>query len=158
MSAKKKKGALPGEVRNTKLHFKYAVEEKIEAGIVLQGTEVKAIRAGDAQITEAFARINQGEVFLYNAHIQEYVFGNTQNHKPTRPRKLLLHRKEIDRVRGALEAGGKTLVPSRLYLKNGLVKVELALCKGKKLHDKRDSMKKKLQLREAERAMKAYAR
>lgn len=154
--AKKKKKAAPGEIRNKKLHFKYHVEERFEAGIVLKGTEVKAIRNGDAQINEAFCKVNNGELFLYNAHISEYAFGNLNNHAPGRARKLLLHRKEIDRIRGQLEAGGKTLVPSRIYFKKGLIKLEVALCTGKKLYDKRDDLKKRMAQREAERAMKAY--
>ncbi len=154
--AKKRKKAASGEIRNKKLHFKYQVEETFEAGIALKGTEVKAIRNGDAQISESFCKVNNGEVYLYNAHISEYTFGNLNNHAPGRVRKLLLHRKEIDRIRGQLEAGGKTLVPSRIYFKKGLIKLEVALCTGKKLYDKRDDLKKRMAQREAERAMKTY--
>lgn len=143
------------EIRNARLRHEYLVEETYEAGIVLTGTEVKSLRAGHGQIGESFCRVAGNAVLLYNAHISEYKFGNQNNHEPTRTRKLLLHRKEIDRIRGALERAGKTLVPSRLYFQHGLVKVEVALCVGKKLYDKREDMKKKIALREAERAMKA---
>ncbi|MFP4069473.1 MAG: SsrA-binding protein SmpB [Opitutales bacterium] len=142
------------EVRNAKAFHNYFVGEKFEAGLVLQGTEVKAIRDGNAQITEAFCRIEKGQVWLYNCHIGEYKFGNFQNHPPRRKRKLLLHRREINKLIGAVEAGGKTLVPLRLYLKHGLVKVEIALCTGKKLHDKRETLKRKVVMREAEREMR----
>ncbi len=123
---------------------------------MLKGTEVKAIRDKQGRIEEAFCRVNGSEIFLYNAHIPEYSFGNLNNHSPDRARKLLLHRKEINRLRGQLEAGGKTLVPEKIYLKHGLVKVKVALCTGKKLYDKRDDMKKRVAMREAERAMKAH--
>lgn len=142
------------EIRNSKAFHNYFVGEKFEAGLVLQGTEVKAIRQGDAQITEAFCRIEKGQVWLYNAHIGEYKFGNFQNHPPRRKRKLLLHRREINKLIGAVEAGGKTLVPTRVYLKHGLVKAEIALCTGKKLHDKRETLKRKVVMREAEREMR----
>jgi len=154
--ARKKKGDARKEIRNKRLHFKYKVEEKLEAGIVLQGTEVKSIREGNAQLNEAFCRVTGNDVILYNAHIGEYSHGNYNNHAPTRTRKLLLHRKEINRIRGQLESGGKTLVPSKMYFKKGLIKLEVALCTGKKLYDKREDMKKRVEMREAERAMKAY--
>ena len=118
------------------------------------GTEVKAIRAGNAQITESFCRIDKGQVWLYNAHIDEYRFGNLQNHQPRRKRKLLLHRREINKLIGAMDAGGKTLVPLRVYLQHGLIKIEVALCTGKKLHDKRQTLKRKATMREAEREMR----
>ena len=153
---RKKKGDARKEILNKKLHFKYKVEEKLEAGIVLQGTEVKAIREGNAQINEAFCKVTGDDIILQNAHISEYTHGNYNNHAPARPRKLLLHRKEINRIRGQLEAGGKTLVPARLYFRKGLIKLEVALCTGKKLYDKRQDMKKRVEMREAERAMKTY--
>ena len=152
--AKSKQQERNKEIRNAKVHHNYFVTETYEAGIVLRGTEVKSVRLGKAQIAESFARIDKGEVFLYNAHISEYAFGNLNNHNPTRPRKLLLNRREIHKILGSIESGGKTLIPTRMYLKHGLVKVELGLCTGKKLHDKRETLKRKIDLREAERAMK----
>ncbi|MCG8525900.1 MAG: SsrA-binding protein SmpB [Opitutales bacterium] len=152
--AKKKKDERNKEIRNSKVHHNYFVGDTYEAGIVLRGTEVKSIRNGKAQIAESFARINKGELFLYNANISEYAFGNLNNHNPVRPRKLLLHKREIHRIMGAIESGGKTLIPTRIYLKNGLVKVEIGVCTGKKLYDKRETLKKKVDMREAERAMK----
>ena len=142
------------EVRNAKAFRNYEIGERFEAGIVLRGTEVKSIRNSKAQINEAFCRVEKEEVFLYHAHIAEYAFGNFNNHNPKRPRKLLLKRREINRIRGALEAQGKTLIPLRLYMAHGLVKVEIALCLGKKLYDKLHDLKKKVEMREVERALK----
>jgi len=150
---KKSKGAFQ-ELRNKKAFHNYIIEDKYEAGIVLTGTEVKSIRAGKAQITEAFVRVENGDAILYHAHIDEYKFGNVNNHNPLRPRKLLLHKAQINKLQSAIDAGGCTVVPLRLYFKGALVKVEIAVGKGKKLHDKRDSIKKKEASREAERAMK----
>lgn len=153
--AKKNKGKERlTEIRNAKAFRNYEIGEKFEAGIALRGTEVKSIRNNKAQINEAFCRVENNEVFLYHAHVAEYDFGNLNNHNPRRPRKLLLKRREINRIRGALEAQGKALIPLRLYLKHGLVKVEIALCVGKKLYDKRHDLKKKVQMREIERAIK----
>ena len=156
MCAKKKKsaGSHQREIRNAKAHHNYFVGERFEAGVVLQGTEVKAIREGNAQIGESFCRIEKGQVWLYNSHIGEYSYGNFQNHPPRRKRKLLLHRREINKLVGAVEAGGKSLIPLRLYLKNGMIKIEIALCTGKKLHDKRETLKRKVAMREAEREMR----
>ena len=154
MCAKKKKSAdQQREIRNAKARHNYFVGETFEAGLVLQGTEVKAIREGNAQIGEAFCRVEKGQVWLYNSHIGEYKFGNFQNHPPRRKRKLLLHRREINKLIGAVEAGGKSLVPLRIYLKHGLIKIEIALCTGKKLYDKRETLKRKVSMREAEREM-----
>ena len=149
----------PPEVVNRKLPFRYAVRERLEAGLVLQGTEVKSYRAGQAQIAEAHVRLDRsGEVFLINAHIAAYSHGTDANHDPTRPRKLLLHRKEIVRLRTAQEREGMALVPARLYLAHGLVKVTVAICKGKKLRDKRQDLRRATELREAERALNARQR
>lgn len=157
MSAKKKQDK-PGfrEIRNAKASHKYIIGQKFEAGIKLTGTEVKSIRLGKAQIAEAFVRVEQGNAILYHAHIEEYAFGNRQNHNPTRPRRLLLHKKEIEKLQSAVEKGGDTIVPLKLYLKHGLVKIEIALCKGKQLYDKREDLKRKTALREADRALKAH--
>jgi SsrA-binding protein len=151
--AKKKSTDHQREIRNGKAHHNYFVGDRFEAGIVLQGTEVKAIRAGDAQISEAFCRIEKGQAWMYHSHIGEYKFGNFQNHPPRRKRKLLLHRREIHKLIGAMDAGGKSLIPLRIYIKHGIIKVEIALCTGKKLHDKRETLKKKISMREAEREM-----
>lgn len=144
-------------VRNAKASFKYHIGEKFEAGVKLLGTEVKSLRNGDGQIAEAFVRIDkQGNVILYHAHIKEYSFGSDNNHVPTRPRPLLLHKREILKLKHAVEAGGFTIIPLALYMKNGLVKVEIALCKGKKLFDKRETAQKRDADREAGRAMKFH--
>ena len=151
-----KKKDRPGfkEIRNSKASHKYLIGEKFEAGLVLTGTEVKSIRLGKAQLTEAFVRVEKGNAILYHAHIEEYAFGNKQNHNPTRPRRLLLHKKEIKKLQEAIDLEGKTIIPLRMYLKHGLIKVEIALCKGKKLFDKREDLKKKTALREAQRSIK----
>ncbi|MGB0263338.1 MAG: SsrA-binding protein SmpB [Opitutales bacterium] len=155
MSAKKKSADdRYKEIRNAKATHNYFVGERFEAGLALLGTEVKAIRSGNAQIGESFCRVDKGQVWLFNAHIGEYKFGNLQNHQPRRKRKLLLHRREINKLIGAIDAGGKTLVPLRIYMKHGLIKVEIALCTGKKLHDKRETLKRKVSMREAEREMR----
>lgn len=145
------------EIRNNKLHRNYLVSEKIEAGLKLLGTEVKSLRTGKAQLNDAFARFRKGELYLYGSHFDEYKFGTDSNHNPTRPRKLLLHRRELNRLQGVVEREGKTLIASRIYFKNGMAKLELAVCTGKKLFDKRQDLKKKTDLREAERALKNIA-
>ncbi len=154
MAAKKKDTERYREIRNSKAGRNYFIGEKFEAGIKLTGTEVKSLRAGKGQINDSFVRIDKGDVpTLYHAYILEYEFGNRENHNPTRPRVLLLHTKEIERLKHEMEAGGQALVPLRLYFKGGLVKAEIALCKGKKLFDKREDVKKKDQMREAQRAI-----
>jgi SsrA-binding protein len=152
-SKKKQSGERFTEVRNKKASHKYFIDKRFEAGIALRGTEVKSIRAGKAQIADAFVRIDKGLPILYNAHVEAYEFGNIHNHDPRRPRPLLIHKKEIRELQVALEAKGLTIVPLRLYLKKGLVKVEIALCRGKQLHDKRQDVKLKMDMREAERAL-----
>ncbi|MCW5549240.1 MAG: SsrA-binding protein SmpB [Opitutaceae bacterium] len=154
MAAKKKDPDRYTEVRNAKALRDYFVDERFEAGIALKGTEVKSIRAGRAQINDAFGRFDKGELWLVNAHIELYAFGNTNNHDARRTRKLLLHRHQIRKIAQALEAGGRALVPLRMYFKDALVKVEVALCTGKKLFDKRDTLKKQAQEREIEKALK----
>ncbi|HAV12109.1 MAG TPA: SsrA-binding protein [Opitutae bacterium] len=144
------------EIRNAKANHNYFVGDCFEAGLVLKGTEVKALREGNAQIGDGFCRVEKGQVWLYNSHIGEYSFGNFQNHEPRRKRKLLLHKREIHKLLGATDAGGKSLIPIRIYLKHGLLKIEIALCTGKKLHDKRETMKKKITMREAEREMRHH--
>ena len=156
MAAPKKEQAKRfSEVRNAKALRDYTVDERFEAGIQLRGTEVKSIRAGRAQINDAFARVEKGELWLYNAHIEQYAFGNIYNHDAKRIRKLLLHRRYIDKMRVALETGGgRAVVPLRMYFKEALVKVEVALCTGKKLHDRREDLKRRVQIREVEAALK----
>ena len=155
MSAQKKDPARYTEIRNSKALRDYFVEEKFEAGISLKGTEVKSIRAGKAQINDAFGRFEKGELWLHNAHIEEYAFGNIYNHNVRRTRKLLLHRHQIRKIGQALQIGGRALVPLRMYFKEALVKVEVALCTGKKLFDRRDDLKKKAELREVSQALKS---
>lgn len=154
MSAQKKDSARYTEIRNSKALRDYFVEEKFEAGIALKGTEVKSIRAGKAQINDAFGRFEKGELWLHNAHIEEYAFGNIYNHDVRRTRKLLLHRHQIRKIGQALKIGGRALVPLRMYFKEALVKVEVALCSGKKLYDKRDDLKRKVEERDIDKAMK----
>jgi SsrA-binding protein len=137
-------------VTNSKARRDYHVLETFEAGIVLRGTEVKALRAGKGQISDAFARVENNEVFLYNAHIDEYAQGNLQNHQPKATRKLLLHKSEIRKLFGLVSVKGNVLVPLSFYWKNGKVKVALAVGKGKAQYDKREDIKK----READRELK----
>ncbi|PLR78126.1 SsrA-binding protein [Bacillus sp. V3-13] len=140
--------------QNKKAYHDYFIEETYEAGIVLQGTEIKAIRAGRVNLKDAFARIQNGEVFLYNMHISPYEQGNRYNHDPLRTRKLLLHKKQINKLIGETKEAGYSLVPVKLYLKNGYAKVLIGLAKGKKQYDKREDLKKKEAKREIERAFR----
>jgi SsrA-binding protein len=139
---------------NKKAYHDYFIEEKLEAGVVLQGTEVKSLRAGKANLNDSFMLVRDGEAFLHNLHISTYEFGNRQNHQVDRNRKLLLHRKQIDRLYGRIREQGYSIVPLRMYFKDGLVKVEIGLAKGKKLYDKREDMKKKDSQREVSQALK----
>lgn len=158
MSAKKKKGDKVPHISNSKARYKFSLGDMYEAGIVLQGTEVKSVRAGNAQISESYARILKDELFLFNAHISEYDYGGDQNHEPQRPRKLLLKKKEIDRLKAEIEAAGKTIVPIRLYFKDALIKCELAVGTGKNHRDKRQDLKKQVANREAQQALKSAMR
>lgn len=154
MAAPKHDAPRHAEIRNAKALRDYFIDERFEAGIQLRGTEVKSIRRGEAQIADAFGRVEKGEVWLHNAHIDPYAFGNRDNHDPRRARKLLLHRHQIRKIADALQAGGRALVPLRMYFKGALVKVELALGSGKKLFDKREDVRRKAQLREIDRALR----
>tara|TARA_B100001248_G_C27364144_1_gene448032 strand:- start:150 stop:629 length:480 start_codon:yes stop_codon:yes gene_type:complete len=154
MSAKKKPSNQLPYITNSKARHNFAIGDKYEAGIELKGTEVKSIRSGNAQISESYARIVKEELFLFNAHIAEYEFGGDQNHETQRPRKLLLKRREIERLRIEIEAAGKAIVPLRLYFKEALVKCELAVGTGKNHRDKRQDLKKRVANREAEQALK----
>ncbi len=142
------------EIRNAKALRDYAISERFEAGIKLQGTEVKAIRAGRAQINDAFGRLDKGELWLMNAHIDEYEFGNRLNHATRRTRKLLLHAHQIRKITQAMQVGGLALVPLRLYFKEALVKIEIGLGAGKQLHDKRNDLKKRVVTLEMKQAIK----
>ena len=139
-------------VTNHKGRRDYHILETFEAGIALLGTEVKSLRAGKGQITDAFARVDKGEVWLYNAHIDEYSYGNIQNHEPKAPRKLLLHKSEIRKIFGLAAVKGNALIPLSFYWKNGKVKVSLAVGKGKQQFDKREDLKKRESDRELKRA------
>jgi SsrA-binding protein len=155
MSADKKDATRFTEIRNAKALRDFAIAERFEAGIQLRGTEVKSIRAGRAQISDAFGRVEKGEVWLYNAYIEQYAFGSINNHDARRIRKLLLHQHQIRKIAQALDAGGKALVPLRMYFKDALVKVEVGLGTGKKLYDKREDLKKQVEMRDVAKAMKA---
>ena len=142
MAPKRESGKLVAE--NRKARFNYDIEDKFEAGIALMGSEVKSLRAGKANISESYATEEGGELYLVNAHIAEYAGAARDGHAPTRPRKLLLHQREIARLIGAVNRQGMALVPLRLYFNaRGIAKVQLGLAKGKKLHDKRDTEKKR---------------
>ncbi|MCL6439786.1 MAG: SsrA-binding protein SmpB [Rubrobacteraceae bacterium] len=144
--------------RNKKATHDFDIEETYEAGIQLTGPEVKSVRAGRANLRESYARVRDGEVFLLGAHISPYQNATHVYQNPTRERKLLLHRKEIDRLAGKLNEQGKTLIPLRLYTKNGRIKIELAVASRKKLYDKRREIARKSAQREIERAMKERLR
>ncbi|ARK32009.1 SsrA-binding protein SmpB [Halalkalibacter krulwichiae] len=140
--------------QNKRATHDYFIEETYEAGIVLKGTEIKSMRAGRMNLKDSFARIVNGEVYLHNAHISEYEQGNRYNHEPTRARKLLLHKKQINELIGQTQQKGYSLVPLKVYIKNGFAKVLIGLAKGKKNYDKRETLKRKDAKREVERAMK----
>ena len=154
MGTKKKSSDSLPSFSNSKARHKFLLGDKFIAGIELRGTEVKSIRNGKAQISESFARFTKDELYLHNAYVDEYPFGNENNHEPTRPRKLLLHKREINRLQSAVEASGKTIVPLKLFFKGALIKCELALGTGKNQQDKRQDLKKRVAQREAELAMK----
>ena len=140
--------------QNPTAHRDYILEEKYEAGIELQGSEVKSLRDGKASVKESFGMIQDGEVFLVNSYIAPYESANIFNHDPRRNRKLLLHKREINRLIGKTQIRGYTLIPVKIYFKNGRAKVELALAKGKKSFDKREDIKKREADREVEKALK----
>lgn len=135
-------------INNKQINFKYEIIEKIECGIELKGTEVKSVRESSCNLKDSFAIIKNNEVFVKNIHISPYEKGNINNVNPTRDRKLLLHKLEILKLQNYIKQGGYTLIPVRMYLKGRMVKIELAICKGKKSYDKRASLKEKEALRE----------
>ncbi len=140
--------------RNRKALFEYAIDAVYEAGLVLTGTEVKSLRQGKASINDAYARFKDGEIYLYNAHISPYSHAAVDSHNPERPRKLLLHRWELKRLLGKTQERGFTLIPLRMYFKNEHAKVEIALARGKKKADKRETIRRREEQREMERAKK----
>ncbi|NJN31402.1 MAG: SsrA-binding protein SmpB [Synechococcales cyanobacterium RM1_1_8] len=158
--AKQKKSSQPSDgykivSDNRQARFQYSILETFEAGISLQGTEVKSIRAGKVNLRDGFALVRDGEVWLFNVHVSPHAMASQHfNHEPLRTRKLLLHKQEIRKLIGKVEQDGLTLVPLKLYLKKGYVKVSLGLGKGKKLHDKREDLKKKQDNRDMARALK----
>ncbi len=153
--AKKAEPKLKIAADNRKARFNYAIGEAFEAGIALTGTEIKSLRNGKATIAESYADAKDGEIWLVNANIPEYLQANRNNHAPKRPRKLLLHKRQINKLIGAVEKEGMTIVPLKIYFNPcGRAKVEIALAKGKKLHDKRDTEKKRDWARERGRVMR----
>jgi SsrA-binding protein len=153
-----KKPSAPGEqiiCVNRQARHNYFIDEVYEAGLVLVGSEVKSLRDGKANLVDSYARIQKGEAFLVNSHISPYPGASRFNHEPTRTRKLLLHQREIERLTGKTKERGLTLIPLKLYFKNGRAKVELGLARGKKLYDKRETLKRKMAEREVERSLKS---
>jgi len=142
---------------NRKAYHDYHIEESIEAGLVLTGTEIKSIRAGGVNLRDAYARSEKGELWLLGAHIAQYPGGNRYNHEPKSPRKLLLHRRQIAELNGAVMRKGLTIVPLKLYLKKGMAKVELGLVRGKKVYDKREALALRDAQRQIERAFSQRA-
>ena len=145
-------------VLNRKAYHDYHIQERLEVGIVLKGSEIKSIRAGKATIRDAYAKPEGGELWLHNSHIASYDAASYNSHEPTRPRKLLLHRKEIDNLAGKAVQKGLTLVPLKLYIKHGLAKMELGVARGKRVYDKRESITRRDADREMERALKLQRR
>lgn len=154
--AEKKERPIKVVAENRKARFNYSIEDTVEAGVVLTGTEVKSVRGGKTTIAESYADAKDGEIWLVNANIPEYLQANRFNHEPKRLRKLLLHKKEINRLAGAIEREGMTLIPLKMYFnERGMIKLQLGLAKGKKLHDKRDTEKKRDWEREKGRLLRA---
>jgi len=155
MAAKKEKPAQRAAAVNRRARFNYEIGQTFEAGIVLTGTEIKSLRGGKSSIADSFAGDKDGELWLFNAYIPEYLQANRFNHQPRRPRKLLLHRQEVNRLIGAVQREGMTIVPLKIYFNDrGRAKVEIALARGKKLHDKRETSNKRDWDREKQRLLK----
>lgn len=158
MGSKAKKGDVDGRklvCRNRRAWHEYEILETVEAGMILAGTEVKSLREGRVNLKDSYAKVEGDEVFLVDAHISPYSHGNIMNHDPLRPRKLLLHKKEIRRLGGKVSERGLTLIPLEIYFKEGRAKVELGLARGKRLYDKRAAIKKRDERRETQRELKA---
>jgi SsrA-binding protein len=152
--AKGKKKAAPGDVAtNRYASYRYDLTDRLECGLVLTGTEVKSLRGGGAQIKDGYAQIREGELWLHNVHIPPYEPASRDNHEPERPRKLLAHRREIERLTGSIKERGYTLVPTRMYFAGSHAKVEVALARGKDRFDKRESLKARDQARDMQRAL-----
>ena len=143
------------EIYNRRARHDYFIEEEYECGIVLTGTEIKSIRKGAINLKDSFVKVDDGEVFLHNCHISPYEQGNRFNHEEKRTRKLLLNKKEIEKLIGKIKKDGYAIVPLEIYLENGWAKLEIALAKGKKLYDKREDLAKKAQSRDIDRAVKS---
>src|SRR3954471_17770423 len=159
MAKKGKRKAAPGDVAtNRQASFRYELIDRIEAGIQLPGSEVKSMRNGGVQLKDAYAEVRDGEVWLQNMHVAPYKPAASENHEPERPRKLLMHRREIERLIGKTAEKGLTLVPTRVYFKGPHAKVELALARGKEQHDKRRTLRERDQRREIERALREHQR
>jgi SsrA-binding protein len=155
MAKGKKRKAAPGDVAtNRQASYRFDLLDKLETGIVLTGTEVKSLRNGAAQIKDGYAQVREGELWLHNVHIPPYGPASRENHDPDRPRKLLAHKREIDRLVGKIQERGLTLVPTRIYFSGSRAKVEVALARGKDRFDKRESIKAREQRRDVERALR----
>ncbi len=155
MAKSKKKKVAPGDVASNRYaSYRYNLVERLECGIALQGTEVKSLRTGGAQLKDGFASIRGGELWLQNVHIPPYGPAARDNHDPERPRKLLVHRRELDRLEGRIKERGYTLVPTRIYFSGPHAKVEIALARGKDLYDKRETIRKRDTDREMQRALR----
>ena len=141
---------------NRKARHDYHIDEEFEAGMVLKGTEVKSLRLGQANLKDSYARIKNGEVFVHQMHINPYPFAYYDNHDPLRPRKLLLHKREIKRLYGKVNEKGLTLIPLKMYFKNGKAKISIALARGKRKYDKREAIRRREEQREMERTRKQY--
>lgn len=148
------KGKNTALAQNRKARHEYDIIDTIEAGIVLRGTEIKSVRAGQISLQDGFAAIEDGEIFLFNTHIAPYEQGNIHNHDPLRKRKLLMHQNQIDRLHGQVSQKGMTLIPLKVYIKNGVAKVLIGLAKGKRQYDKRETIKRRDQERQIDRAIK----
>lgn len=151
-ASKNKPKPLP-EIRNAKAGRDYVIGDRYEAGIVLRGTEIKAVRGGQVNISDAFVKFEKGVPTLFHAHIAEYAFGTCNNHKPYSARKLLLHTREIHKILGEIRSGGRTVIPLRLYFKGSLLKCEIAVCTGKNQGDRRETLKRRDDEREIRRAL-----
>ena len=155
MAKGKKRKVAPGDVAtNRYASYRYDLTDRVECGVVLAGTEVKSLRSGTAQIKDGYAQVRDGELWLHNVHIPPYAPATRENHEPERPRKLLLHRREIQRLEGKARERGLTIVPTRLYFSHGRAKVELALARGKDVGDKRQAIKERDMKRELERSFR----
>jgi SsrA-binding protein len=156
-AAARGRGAPDGEIQtiaeNRRARHDYFIEDSVEAGLVLTGTEIRSIRAGRVQLRDAYARVERGECWLLGMHVAPFAWGNRFNHDPTRPRKLLLHRREIEQLRAHARQAGRTLVPLRLYLRRGRAKVEIGLVRGKHAYDKREAIAERDRLRELQREL-----